>query len=137
MALNNDQLVVLKNELDNDPLGRGYQAMDEQSVVDDLKTEYRSRIRSAMSSTEVFQAVDKAEFLALADGHQNLIMNIMSFGSINPQGKEADIFIQLFGVQSQTVQQLSSDRQEPVSRAIELGIGGLRAGDVQGARNLP
>lgn len=137
MALNNEQLLALKEELDTDALGRGYAGMDPQSVAEDLKAEYRTRIRASMTSTEVFQSVDKAEFLALADGHQNLIMNILGFGAIDPQGREAEIFTQLFGGGSATIQDLAQARQEPVSRSVELGIGGVRAGDVQAARNLP
>ena len=134
MALDKDQLVIMKAELTADPLGRGYSSMDSQQVADDLKTEYRSRVKALMTATEVFQNIDKAEFLALADGHQNLVMNIMGFGSINPAGREAEIFVQLFGAQSQTVQAVAQARQEPVSRAVELGVGGVRAGDVDEAR---
>lgn len=133
MSLSNEQLTILTDELTNDPLSRGYSSMDSQQVADDLKDEYRSRIRALMTSTEIFNAVNIDEFMALADGHRNDILGLLAFGSLNPQGKEATVFTRIFGAQSQTIQALAQERQEPVSRAVELGIGGLRAGDVEEA----
>lgn len=134
MALNADQLAILINEITVDPLGRGYSTMDSQAVAEDLKTIYRSRIKALMTSTEIFNAVDVDEFMALADGHRNNILGLLSFGSLNPAGREATVFTRIFGAQSQTIQTLAQDRQEPVSRAVELGIDGVRASDVEAAR---
>lgn len=134
MALNNEQLQILKDELTNDPLSRGYSSMDSQQVADDLKTVYRSRIKALMTSTEIFNAVSIDEFMALADGHRSNILGLLAFGSLNPAGKEATVFTRIFGAQSQTIQALAQERQEPVSRAVELGIDGVRAGDVEAAR---
>lgn len=135
MALDSVQLQILADEITNDPLSRGYNVMDPQQVADDLKIVYRSRIKSLMTSTEIFNAVDIDEFMALADGHRSNILGLLAFGSLNPAGREATVFTRIFGAQSQTIQTLAQERQEPVSRAVELGIDGVRASDVEAALN--
>lgn len=134
MALNADQLLILTDEITVDPLGRGYSTMSSQAVAEDLKIVYRSRIKALMTSTEIFNAVDIDEFMALADGHRSNILGLLAFGSLNPAGREATVFTRIFGAQSQTIQTLAQERQEPVSRAVELGIDGVRASDVEAAR---
>lgn len=126
----------LKAELTDDPLGRGYSAMSDQEAADDLNTEYRSRNRTSMTSTEVFNAIVVADFLALADGDRNTVMAIMGFGEINPFGREADVFISIFGAGSGTITALAFLRVEPISRAVELEIRLLpvRRGHVENAR---
>lgn len=124
----------LKAEIINDPLGIGYSAMSDEEVADSLNALTRTRIRNRMESSEVFNAVDVAEFLALADGNQNTIMQILAFGSVNPAGREADVFIAIFGAGSVTVTALAAARQEAISRATELNLGVVKSGDVQFAR---
>ncbi len=126
----------LRDELLNDPLARGYSTMSDQEAADDLNTEYRERNRDFMGASEVFNAIVVADFLALADGDRATIMGIMGFGEINPFGKEADVFVSIFGGQSATIIALNIARKEPISRAFEIGVSRLpvRAGHVAVAR---
>ena len=125
---------ILGDELLNDPLTRGYTGMTDQEAADDLNSEYRSRDRSSMTSTEVWQAIDVTELRALADGDRSLVMAVLQFEKINPFGNEAVLFTALFGGGSATLIALNVARVETVSRAIELGIRTVRAGDVRNAR---
>ena len=127
---------ILRDELLSDPLGRSYSTMSDQEATDDLNTEYRSRNRTSMKSTEVFNAIDVSEFIALADGNRNTVMQIVGFGDINPFGKEADVFISIFGGGSETIIALALARMEPISRAVELGLRliPVRRGHVEEAR---
>lgn len=134
MALTSSELVILAAELTNDPLGRGYGAMSDQQVVDDLKTAYRTRIRHRMDSSEVFQAIDLAEFNALTDARQRNVMAMLAFGELNPQGREADLFVNYFGGGSATITALQAARIESISRAVELAIPNVYAPDVAAAR---
>ncbi len=135
MALTRLQMTLLDSELTNDPLARGYSGIaDPQAVADNLLEKNRTRIRESMSSSEVFQSVDKNEFLGLTDAQKTLIMQILAFGSISPSGKEADVFTSIFGAGSASISALASARQETISRAEELGISGVSAGDVLLAR---
>ena len=131
---------VLSDELTQDPLIRGYNGpgaansgpgpMTDQEAADDLNTEYRTRNRDTMTSTEVWQAIDIPELQALADGDRSLVMAVLQFDEINPFGNEATLFIALFGAGSNTIIALNAARIEAVSRAIELGLGRVRTGDV-------
>ncbi len=127
---------ILRDELLSDPLGRSYSTMSDKEETDDLNTEYRSRNRTSVKSTEVFNAIDVSEFIALADGNRNTVMQIVGFGDINPFGKEADVFISIFGGGSETIIALALARMEPISRAVELGLRliPVRRGHVEEAR---
>ncbi len=125
----------LREELSTDPLARGYGGMSDQEAADDLNTEYRSRNRSSMTSTEVWQSIDVAELRLLADGDRDLVMAVLQFASIDPFGNEATLFTTLFGGGSATVTALQIARIEAISRAKELGLRTpVRAGHVEAAR---
>lgn len=137
MALTTSEQVILVNELTNDPLSRGYAAMTESEVVDSLvNNKDRSHIRERMDSSEVFQAIDIAEYLSKTDQQQRNIMAVLAFGSVNPQGKEAALFQQIFGGGSATISALQTARTEYISRAQELGISNVYVVDVEKARGL-
>ena len=117
---------TLRDELLNDPLipPRGYSTMSDQEATDDLNslTTGRTRPRTSMTSTEVWQAIEIPELRALADGDRSLIMAVLQFDQINPFGNEAALFTALFGGGSATIAALQAARQETVSRAVELEI---------------
>ncbi len=125
---------IIKDEIDNDPLTRGYAAMTDAEVADDMNTEYRTRPRPTMTSSEVFQAIVLTEFKALTDGDKSSIFGIMAFGNVNPFGREADVFIDIFGVGSGTITALAALRTVPISRGVELEVGVVKEGHVQEAR---
>lgn len=133
--LTTSERVILRNELTNDPLGRGYASMSDTQVVASLRDlKDRTRIRARMDSSEVFQAIDITEFVALTEQQQRNIMAVLAFGSVNPQGKEAALFINIFGVGSATITALASARQESISRSVELNIHNVYEMDVAAVR---
>ncbi len=125
----------LRAELLADPLSRGYSTMSDQEAADDLNTEYRSRNRTSMTPTEVWQAIDITEFRAKADGDRRDVMGVLQFDSIDPFGNESALFQAIFGA-SATITALQAARVEAISRAVELEIRKLpvRAGHVEEAR---
>lgn len=125
---------VLTDELTNDPLTRGYSGMTDAAAATDLNTAYRERNRGELSGTVIFNAITKSEFNALATADQQRVWNILHLGTINPFGLEADLFVDLFGGGSGTIAALQAIRKEPISHGGELGIGVVRAGNVQEAR---
>lgn len=132
--LTTSERVILQNELTNDPLSRGYASLNNSDVVVSLKTVNRSRIRARMEASEIFQAISIAEFTALTDVQQRNIMAMLGFGSLNPQGREADLFVAYFGAGSATITALATARMEAISRAVELGIPNVYEMDVQAVR---
>ena len=125
---------ILAAELTNDPLSRGYAGMSNAQVVVSLRTENRSRIRARMDASEVFQAIDIAEFNAKTEAQQRNVLAVLGFGSVNPQGKEAALFTSIFGGGSATITALAAARLENVSRAVELAIPNVYEIDVAAVR---
>lgn len=124
----------LKTEL-TDPLGRGYSTMSDQEAADDLNTEYRTRNRTSMIQTEVWQAIDITEFRSKADGDRRDVWGVLQFENIDPFGNEAALFLAIFGAGSNTITALNAARVEAISRAVELGIRSpVRAAHVLAAR---
>lgn len=127
-------IVALKSEITVDPLLRGYDGFTDLQVVDSLNdTIDRDQNRETMTSSEVFNAIDKTEFNALTDIQRDLIWNILAMGVINPFGLEQDLFVDTFGA-STTITNLADARKSVVSRAVELGFGVVKLGHVQEAR---
>lgn len=108
--------------------------MSDKEVTDSMNTVDRTVNRNTMSATEVFNIIVVVDFLALADGDRSTILAILGFGEVNPFGKEADVFISIFGAGSDTIVALASARLRPVSRAIELGLPKVKVGHVATAR---
>jgi len=113
----------LASEIADDPLGRGYSSMSEQEIADDMNTVYRQRPRDTMTSSEVANAIDPAEFIGLTNAQEQEIWNWLHLGVLNPFGIEATRFTAIFGGGSTTITALQAMRQESISRATELGLG--------------
>ena len=134
--MNKAQLQILKDEIENDPLTRGYSGMTDAQIADDLNSEYRERNFDRLDASTVFNAVDKAEYNALAAADKEMVWNILHLGEINPFGLEAEIFVDIFGAGSQTITDLKAIRKESQSRASELELPEQCAGFVMDAKAL-
>lgn len=127
-------LGILKTEITDDPVSRGYSGMSNKDAATDLNIKYRTKNKETMSSTEVMNAIDKNEFNVLSADNKQLIWNILHISNINPFGIEADLFVDVFGGGSVTISSLTSLRVVNISRAVELGLGKIREGHVLEAR---
>ena len=127
-------ITALKAEIDADPLARGYSGMDDAAVAVSLNAVNRTTNKATMEATEVMQAIDSAEFAALSAADKQTVWDVLHIGTINPFGIEATLFTSAFGGGSATITALASLRKNDVSRAGELGLGSVRAGNVEEAR---
>lgn len=128
---------VLADEINADPLIRGYGGMSDQQIADDINTEYRSRNRASMTPTEVYNNVDESEFTALTQAQQDEVYKILHMGQpLNPFGLEADRFISIFGGGSNTIIALQALRVDSITRAAELGLGVVSVGHVEEAKAM-
>ena len=134
---------ILTTELTTDPLSRGYSGMTAEEAAADLNTVYRTRPRDQLSGDEIFQATDATEFAALDDGSQSNVardlktmwVSFCGRDQVDPFGSANVAFVQwIFGSGSATIANLNTIRNEPVSRAVELGLGPVKTGDVEIAR---
>ena len=117
-------LYPLRDELQNDPLGRGYADMTDQEVADDLNTAYRTRNVTSFSGDFMFARIDPAEFAGLTEHKQVLWNSFCSKASVDPWADNNVEFVKwIFGDTAQTVANLDAERTESFSRASELGYG--------------
>ncbi len=127
---------ILKQELDDDPLTRGYSSMTNAEVTVDLTDTDtgRTRNRTEMSASEVFNAIEQTAFNALSVTDKQLVWDILHLVTLNPFGLEATLFIDIFGSGTATIIALQAARLQNISKAEEIGIGGVKEGHVERVR---
>ena len=112
----------LKTEITDDPESRGYAAMTDQQVADDLNTAYRSRPRESMSGDEVFISVaSRADWDALTDTQRTQFLAFCGRETMDPfAGANVELVKSIFGDASATIANLAAARVEAITRAQEL-----------------
>ncbi len=126
---------ILEDEIANDPLVRGYSGMSDQQLTDDLHTQYRTRNRDVMTSTQIMAEVGDAAYDALTNTNKTKLLSLLAIDGLDPFGFAANVVKEIFGDGSATVLALASARVESISRAEELGIAGITIGHVTEARS--
>jgi hypothetical protein len=101
----------------------------------ELNAVNRTTNKTSMSGDEVFSVTDNTEFQALSAGDKNLWLSFCGRDTINPFGASNVAFVtSLFGGGSDTLTALAATRKNDVSRAVELGLGIVRPGNIEEAR---
>ena len=122
-------------ELTDDPLERGYAGMTNREAADRLNVIDRTKNRESMSGSEILNAIDDTEWLALSESARQVVWDICHLGSVNPFGHEARLMQQVFSEpNSPTIAALGTARKEKISRANELGLDVVTDGHVHSAR---
>ena len=119
-------LLALKAELTNDPLGLGLTtnpADDEANA--NLLNEVRVTIqvdREVIPISDMVKAIDRDEFNALSSADRSWLQFITQGGSVNPRaGSEVrEGFLQLFGVGTESRTNLQALLTEPGNRITQL-----------------
>lgn len=125
---------ALREEITGDPEGIGYAGKTDAEVLALLTALTRERNRTSMSGSEVLNAIDSVEYLALSGTEQDKVWQVLHLGTLNPFGVEATLLSSVFGGGSATIVALAAARKESISRAQELGLGRVREGDIARAR---
>ena len=126
---------ILKTELSEDPLSRGYASMSDAETADDLNTVYRTKARDYVSGWEIFNVTDDAEYAALSDSQKaswDALCSIEKIDTANGVAKAREA--ELFGAGTNTRSNLISLKNTDVSRATELDLGIIKVGHVEEAR---
>ena len=129
-------IIALANELNTDPLERGYSGMSDESAAADLNTVYRTRNIEKMEATEVINLIDATEWATVSAENRQVVWNLLHMGEVNPWGVEATLFQNAMAGQTNTLAALAAARVENVSRAEEIGLGWVKVGHVEMARLL-
>lgn len=125
MSLTQGQRANLKVEVQTDPLGRGYSGMTSIDVVSSLQTINRTRDKTSLNPSEVYQNIDQAEWATLSAADQQEVWDTLHLGDpLDPFGREAVRFTAIFGGGSNTIIALSALRIDNISRLEEIGISG-------------
>ena len=144
-------IAILRSEIDSDPLGRGYSGMDDAAVAVDINSTYRSK-KEPISSAELLawsasdgrlQSIKNAAENGATDDLKSLSQAaylIVTRDGTTLDLNLADRVAMLDSLVAAGV--LSSDDRTSletlatvsISRAEELAIGQVRAGDVMQAR---
>jgi len=114
---------ILENEIVNDPLTRGYDAMTDKQLLDSLNALNRSRNRVTMTGRQVKAAIDVTEYNALSDAKKDLLVGLTKSDDLDLFGTDKDILVDIFGAGSTTGTNLVSERVESISRGVEIGWG--------------
>lgn len=138
--MTNDELLILKGELQNDPLNLGLTtAVEDDAANADKLNEIRDSIRvfrASVPSDDILIPVD--EWNGLSAGQQSWWNNQTADGSVKPAVIESE-FHKLFA--SGTASRASFDEvaKEPASRARQLfeRYVHITPSDVANARQLP
>ncbi len=133
MAVDIDKLKV---ELAAGHPDTGAYDADDSVAADELNAVNRTRNKTAMTGSEVFNAITEAHFTSLQASKKQEIWDILHLGNLDPFGLEADRFVDIFGAGASTIITLQALRVEDVSRAVEQAITSskVRVGEVQEAR---
>ena len=131
------QTSELQAERTDDPLARGYAGMTNAQFLASMNAEDRDNPRTSMSSGEVFEAIDGAEFVALNNANKARVDRVLGLGAnviIGPGNAHQAVqeLLAAFGGGSSTVAALAAVRDRKFSRTMELGLPVLKITDVQG-----
>jgi len=129
---------ALKTELDTDPLTRGYSGMTDQEAADDLNVVYRTLPVDTVSGSDIFNNTDDVEYGALTAEEQNRWVNMCGVETVDvASGVAKSLEAELFGPGTDTRTNLAALKMRDVSRGVELGLGEVKAGNVEEVRRLP
>lgn len=117
---------------------------DDQVAADQLNAVNRQINKESLAGDEIFTATVPAEYNALDTGSGNTPdqqghwLAFCGRDEIDPFATANVQFVtDMFGSGSATLAALNVLRRENVSRAVELGLGRVNAGDIGIARSLP
>lgn len=129
---------TLREELENDPLERGYAQMSNAEVATDLNTEYRTRNTYQFRASELLSVIDLPEYNGLTGSEKaeiKFILQVPGIHDSSPGSTTREVLIQFFGKESQTLTNLDEMTSESISRAEELGLPTVRRYHVSKVRN--
>ncbi len=125
MSLTSGQRANLRTEVQTDPLVRGYTGMTSAQILTDLQTINRTRDKTGLSPSEVYQNINQGEWDDLSASEQEEVWNILQLGDpLDPFGREATRFVAIFGSGSATITSLQALRIDKISRSQQIRNGG-------------
>lgn len=121
MSLTNEELILVRAELENDPTGLGLTAISEDdeangSILNEIRDSIRL-YRASVPSDDILIPVD--EWNALSAGQQSWWNNQTNDGSVRPSVIASE-FATMFGANTQSRTNFEAATKEPASRLRQL-----------------
>lgn len=132
------RLAALRDELTVDPETIGYTGDDDGDLALLMAVD-RSVEKATLTSSEIFESIDREEYEALSPLQQEQVRVVLSLGDniqISSGTKARAWLLDAFVALTATRAALQSVATKTVSRAEELGLGSVHLGDVQNARTI-
>lgn len=130
-------LQVIKTELQNDPLGRGYSGMSDSDISESLNVPNRQPNREVLTAEMLVSAIVESEFFALPARGKAYLQLLVDAGSVQLNGTVRSQLGSAFPAGSTTRANLLASVKRPGSRGEELGFGYVTPSNVANARRLP
>ena len=132
---------ILKDELVNDPLTRGYSGMTDEAAATDLNTAYRDDPNppTSIPAAALWNAFDLTEYDALGAGDKAVADFIGDLGSDLPisAGLIKNKIFGMFGAGTTSRANIIALTAVPqITRAVELGLSKVKVGHVMVARAI-
>ena len=121
----------LKAELTTDPLGRGYAGMTDAQAAASLLAKDRSVDKTSMTAAEIYEAINRAEYVALVAAEKSEVNIVLGLGgdiSVITGSKARAVLLQAFPGGSATRTALVAAVSRLVSRAEEIFGGDVNYG---------
>jgi hypothetical protein len=128
---------LLKWELTNDPVPLGYAGKTDTECAALLTARTRTLNRITISAPDLFEAIVPAEWKGLTADEKSRVQTILSMGTVNLSGANTRASLgAAFAAGTQTRANVLAlyATANGQSRAAEIGLGEVTAGDVQRAR---
>ena len=130
---------LLRTELADDPIPKGYSAMSDEEVAVSLNDDASGRTLPVdeFSSARIYEMVDTSEFNDLVASDKEVVERVFGLGEgidVSPSSKARAVLLNAFGAGTSSRTAMVAAVSRAVSRAEELGIGIVRVGHVQEAR---
>lgn len=108
-----------------------YSGKTDQQIADMLNAKTRSAERAVVESYEVLECIVPSEFTALTAAEKTRVQSILACGKVNLRGPNTrGMLAAAFDANTTTRANLIALQGKAVSRAEELGLGEVQAGDV-------
>ena len=130
---------TIRDELLAGHPGTGAYNADDALAADQLNVVNRTRTRDELSASEIFEAIEIAEYKALASNEKGAVDKVLGLGDsiqIGPSSKARAFLLDAFDAGSTTRANLVSLVVEDISRADEIGVGFVKPSHVTYARTL-
>lgn len=128
---------ALRAELLDDPLAWGYATLSNGAAAARLNAldTGRAAARTRVENTEVFNAIVNADWPAAGSVSESKLLALLAMPYVDASNANTRAIIgAIFGANTATRANLLALATRPVSRAEELGLGAVSAGDVALAR---